>query len=466
MSIIETHRDLADLLRTRVQGAVLTAGDPGYDESRTPFFTHRVGTPAAVVRPRQAGDVAATVDIARETGVPLQVRSGGHSWHSTGEGVLLDLGSLTGLALDPSGGVSAPRGPSSGTVWAGSGLTAGELSEALSPHDLAVGFGDTATVGLGGISLGGGIGFLARRLGLTIDHVLAAEIVTADGRIRLIDARHEPELFWAIRGGGGNFGVVTRFRYRVTELPEVFGGWLVLPASAATLAGLVEICAGADERLTVIANVMGAPPLPGLPPDSVGSPVIAARVCWAGDNGQRAVRPLRRIATPLVDLLGPVPYAALLEEAPDRGQRPAIRTMFLERFDQAVAGSVMDALVAADGVLRVVQIRVLGGAVARIPADGTAYAHRGAPVLVNLVHGSAGADVLTATRWVDELARALDQGYAGAYVNFLGPDQSDRVDAAYPQPTLARLRTIKAAYDPENLFRGNVNITPAGHGAS
>jgi FAD/FMN-containing dehydrogenase len=202
-----TRQDLVGTVRSLIDGSVLTAGDPGYETARTPFFSHRIGTPVAVVRPRHAVDVATTVRVASRTGTSLFVRSGGHSWHSTGDGILLDLGTLNGLDLDLA----------TGTAWAEAGLTAGAVSRALAPHDMAVGFGDTGSVGIGGISIGGGIGFLSRLYGLTVDNVLAAEIVTADGRVRVVDADHEPDLFWAIRGGGGNFGIVTRFRYRLAH---------------------------------------------------------------------------------------------------------------------------------------------------------------------------------------------------------------------------------------------------------
>ena len=457
MDITRAHRGLADVVRRRLDGSVLTRGQPGYDEARSPFFSHRRGEPVVVVRPAHAADVAATVELAQQTGLPLAVRSGGHSSHSTGDGILLDLGSLTRIDLDAD----------AGTLWADAGLTAGEVSRRLSPHGLAVGFGDTASVGVGGISLGGGIGFLSRLTGLTVDNVLAAEVVTADGEIRVARADHEPDLFWAIRGGGGNFGVVTRFRYRAARLPDVYGGLLVLPARRDTIAGLVAAAEAADERVTAILNVMGAPPLPLLPAHVHGSLVVAARICFAGDpgEGETALRPFREIATPVADLLQPLPYAAMLEDAPDRGQRPAIRTMFVERVGEEVAGTVLDHLSRASSWLRLVQIRVLGGAVGRVAADATAFAHRSSRILVNLVHGAETGEA-AATGWVQGLRDALEQDDAGAYVNFLGPDEDHRVAAAYPGATLQRLRGIKATLDPDNVFRSNVNIPPAAHDAA
>jgi FAD binding domain/Berberine and berberine like len=451
MSTRTEQHAFADALRSHINGIVLTSGDAGYDAARTPFFSHRIGHPTAVVRPKHAADVAAVIDMANRTGTALFVRSGGHSWYSTGDGVLLDLGSLTDLELDLS----------SGTALAETGLTANDVTQMLASHGLAVGFGDTGSVGIGGITLGGGIGFLSRLHGMTIDHVLAAEIVTANGQFRTIDAEHEPDLFWAILGGGGNFGVVTRFQYGVVRVPEIYGGLLVLPATVRTISELAAACVEADERLTVIANIMLAPPMPFLPPHIAGTLVVLARVCCAGPAGADAVRSLRELTTPIADLLQPMPYGALFaEEAPDRGQRPAIKTMFIDHLDAGVAANMLDHLRRASSWLRLVQFRVLGGAISRVPADATAYAHRNSKILVNMVHG-AEADAAAANRWTREVARDLYQGDGGAYVNFLGPDDTHQVESAYPGQTLKKLRRIKAAYDPTNLFRNNVNIIPA-----
>ena len=451
----KTSEALLEALRTHIDGQVLTAGDAGYDAARTPHFPARVGTPVAVVRPKHSGDVAATVDIARRERCPLFVRNGGHSAasHSTGDGILLDLSSLTGIEIDVPGR----------TAWAETGLTTGAVARALAPHGLAIGFGDTGSVGIGGITLGGGIGFLSRLHGMTIDNVLAAEIVTADGRLRIVDDQHEPDLFWAIRGGGGNFGVVTRFRFRLAEVPQVYGGPLILPATPATIAGLADACVDAGDALSVIANVMPAPPMPNIPEAVHGQTVILALVCYAGEPeaAEEALTPLRRIAEPALDLLQPMPYAALFEqEAPSKGQAVAVRNIFVDRVDEQVGATILEHLSRSDAWLRSVQFRVLGGAIDRVPADQTAYAHRGAPVMVNVVHGVEGGNEAAAREWVERLAGALHQGIDGSYVNFFGPGDADRIQAAYPGETLSRLRRIKAEYDPANMFRHNENIRP------
>jgi FAD/FMN-containing dehydrogenase len=322
---------------------------------------------------------------------------------------------------------------------------------ALEPHGLAVGFGDIGSVGIGGLTLGGGIGFLSRRYGMTIDNVLAAEIVTADGRVQTIDHEHEPDLFWAIRGGGGNFGVVTKFRYRLATVPQVYGGPLILPATPATISRLAHACAEADDALTVIPTVMPAPTMPFIPAEMQGQIVIMAMVCYAGDSGQaeETLRPLREIATPVLDMVQPMPYAALLdEETPVRGHPVGMCTRFGDHIDESVGATILEGLNRSDSWLRFVQFRVLGGAISRIAPDATAYAHRKSPIMVIVA------------RVLEELAEALYQGDDGAYINFFGPHDGDRIEAAYPGETLVRLRRIKATYDPTNLFRHNDNITP------
>ena len=452
MTTTGRHHHLVADLRARIDGEVLTDGDPGYDRSRTPHFTARVGRPLAVVRPRHAGDVAVTVVAARDSGTSLAVRGGGHhaACHSTGEGLLLDLGSLTGLQVDTDAGIARAQG----------GLTAGDVTRQLAAYGLVVGFGDAGTVGVGGLTLGGGIGFLSRLHGMTIDNLLAAEIVTADGRVRTIDAEHEPDLFWAIRGGGGNFGVVTEFTYRLTPLDQVHGGTLLLPATPETIAGLVRVADQADDALTVIASVMALPPVDTMPPELHGQLVLMAKVCHAGaaDEAVAAVQPLRDLATPIVDQLGPMPYSSLFDEpAPSAGQHVTVRTMYVDRVDESVGATIIDGLERTDAWLRLVQLRVLGGAIARVPADATAYAHRASRVMVTIARNVDG-DVDQARRWTVTLGEQLQQEDRGAYVNFFGPHDGDRIEAAYPGGTLDRLRRIKAVRDPDNVFHNNDNI--------
>jgi FAD/FMN-containing dehydrogenase len=447
-----------DRLRADLGDRLISPDDPGYDEARAVFVGGFDRRPAVIVRAATAGDVACAVGLARETGLELAVRSGGHSGagHSaTDGGILLDLRGLTDLEVDVPGR----------TAWAGAGLSAGGLTTALAAHGLAVGFGDTGSVGVGGITLGGGVGYLVRKHGLTIDSLLAAEIVTADGRLIRTDAETEPDLFWAIRGGGGNFGVVTRFRYRLHPLDGIVGGMLVLPATPETIAGFMAASAAAPEELSTIANVMPAPPMPFLPEAVHGRLIVMGMLAFAGDrgSGERAVAPFRALATPLADLVRPMAYPEIYPPEDDSYHPTAVgHTMFIDHVDRDVAATIVARLEASDASVRVAQLRALGGAMARIPADATAFAHRSRPIMVTVAAFYDGpADRAVRQAWVDDFAAALRQGDGGAYVNFLNDEGPARVREAYPGATWDRLRAIKARYDPTNLFRLNQNIPPA-----
>jgi len=264
-------------LRAALTGRVIGPDDQDYDEARTIFYGGFDRSPAAIARVADANDVARAVRFAAETGTELAVRSGGHSvagHGSTDGGIVLDLAEMKALELEGDGHAA----------WAETGLTAGEYSAAAGEHGLATGFGDTASVGIGGITLSGGVGLLVRRFGLTIDDLLAAEIVTADGELLRIDERTDPDLFWAIRGGGGNFGVVTRFRFRLHELPSVVGGILILPATPDVVASFVEAAVDAPEELSTIANVLPAPPMPFVPQEHHSKLVVMALMAFAGET--------------------------------------------------------------------------------------------------------------------------------------------------------------------------------------
>jgi FAD/FMN-containing dehydrogenase len=445
-------------LRDAVGCRVIGPDDADYDAARSIMYTGLDRRPAAIVRVADAADVATVVSIARDSGVELAVRSGGHSaaGHSATEGgLVIDVRDLVGLDIDVDGR----------TAWAGSGLTAGAYTTAAAAHGLATGFGDTGSVGLGGLTLGGGVGYLVRKHGLTIDNLLAAEIVTADGQVRMVDADADPDLFWAIRGGGGNFGVATRFKFRLHELDGVVGGILVLPATAETVEGFIAAAEVAPDELSTIANVMPCPPMPFVPEEHHGSLVILGMLAYAGETGagERALAPFRALAEPIADLLKPIPYPEMFPpDDPDYHPTAVSRTMFIDRVDRPVAATIKEYLAASDASMRVAQLRVLGGASARVPVDATAYAHRASRIMVNVAAFYEGEeDKALREAWVAEFSAALHQGDAGAYVNFVGDEGEARVRAVYPGPTWDRLTAIKGRYDPENLFRFNQNIPPA-----
>jgi FAD binding domain/Berberine and berberine like len=446
-------------LGSAVRGAIIEPGDPGYDEARTVFLGGIDRRPAVIVQVADAADIATVVAYARETGLELAVRSGGHSasGHGTTEGgIQLDLSAMRAIDVDVEGR----------TVWAEPGLTAVELTTALAEHGLAVGFGDTGSVGIGGITLGGGVGYLVRKYGLTIDSLLAAELVTADGQLLQVDADSHPDLFWAIRGGGGNFGVATRFRYALQPVPSIVGGMLILPATADTIAGFMAAADEAPEELSTIANVMPCPPLPFVPEDRHGEVVIFAFMCYAGDTeaGQRAMAPFRALGEPLADLVHPTPYPEIYPpDDPDYRPKAITRTMFIDHVDRPTAALILERLAASDASMRVAQLRMLGGAMARVPADATAFAHRRSRIMVNVAAFYEGPDDYPVREaWVKDFAAALDQGDPGAYVNFVADEGEARIRAAYPGATWDRLVAIKARYDPTNLFRLNQNISPTG----
>jgi len=445
-------------LRAALAGRVVTADDPDYDDIRRVWPGNIDERPGLIIRVANAADVATAIATARTTGLELAVRCGGHNavGHSTTDGgLVIDVSDLKELDIDVDGR----------TAWAGSGLTAAEYSTAVGEHGLATGFGDTGSVGVAGITLGGGIGYLVRAFGMTIDSLLAAEIVTADGDVLHVDADHHPDLFWAIRGGGGNFGVVTRFRFQLHDVSAFTGGLLVLPATAETVAGFLAAADAAPDELSTIANVMPCPPLPFVPEEHHGELVIFAIVgcVTEPDAAAAAIAPLRALATPLGDMVQPMPYPSIYPpEDPDYRPKAANRTFFLDRVDLETAALIVERLTASDATMRVTQLRAFGGAMARVPADATAFAHRGSRIMATVAAFYDGPDdQLVRERWVTDFHRDLQQDDTGAYVNFVGDEGEERIRAAYPGATWDRLREVKRRYDPENVFRRNQNVPPA-----
>jgi FAD/FMN-containing dehydrogenase len=446
-------------LREQVRGRIIAPGDADYDDARTVFVGAIDRRPAVIVRVADATDVAHVVTLARETGMELAVRSGGHSIPGFGVsdgGIVLDLSDMKGLDVDVEGR----------TAWAETGLTAGEYTAAVGAHGLATGFGDTGSVGIGGVTLGGGVGYLVRKYGMTIDNLLAADVVTADGNLVRTDAEHHPDLFWAIRGGGGNFGVATRFQFRLHEVESIVGGMMVLPVTPEIVTAFFNEAAAAPEELTTIAMLMIAPPMPFLPPEVHGKIMMMALLAYSGptDEGERAIAPLRAVATPVVDTIGPMRYPEIFQFTADapKPKGEAARSLYLNTVDHNTAETLIEHLQAATGAIAIAQLRVLGGAMARVPDDATAFGHRQRRFMVAL--GTVFDQLEEAEvheTWVANFAKALDQGERGVFVSFLTDEGPERVREAYEGPNWDRLRQIKAQYDPTNLFRLNQNIPPA-----
>ena len=445
-------------LRSDLNGRVIAPDDDGYDEARAVYYGGIDRRPAVIARAADASDVAYVVSLARETGTELAVRSGGHSitGHCVSEGgIVLDLTDMRALDLDADGR----------TAWVEPGLTTGEYTTETGKHGLATGFGDSGSVGIGGITVGGGVGLLVRKHGLTIDDLLAADVVTADGRLLHVGAETHPDLFWAIRGGGGNFGVATGFRFRLHEVDTIVGGTLVLPATPEVIASFVAEAEAAPEELSTIANVMPAPPMPFVPAEHHGELVVLAMMVHVGDieAGQRAVAPFRGLAQPIADMVRPMPYPEMYPPDEESYHPIAIgRTMFADAVDLGVAETIVEHLRASTAQMGVAQLRVLGGAMARVPAEATAFAHRSSRIMVNVAALYESPDERPRHEaWVTEFAIALRQDDAGAYVNFLGDEGDERIRFAYgSEEKYNRLVELKKAWDPQNLFCLNQNIKP------
>jgi FAD/FMN-containing dehydrogenase len=452
-----TPADLTAFAGT-LRGSLVRPGDATYESERQVFNTALQGAPVAIARVADAADVATTVAYACRNGIEIAVRSGGHSLagHSTGDEVMVvDMRDLRGLHVDLDGG----------TVWAGAGLTAGEVTGALAEHGMAVPFGDTGAVGISGLTLGGGIGWLARKHGLAIDALLAVEIVTANGEVLTASATEHDDLFWAVRGGGGNFGIVTRFQYRLSPVGEVLGGALFLPPTRDVLRSLVPIASSAPDELTTISFLMPVPPVPFVPEEHHGRLALMVMFVYDGDpaDGQAAIAPFLAVAEPYAVAAMPMPYVGIYEFTKEGGQpHPSTtRSVFLDALDDAAVDTILEGLeTAPDGSM--IQIRAFGGAMSRVSADATAFAHRSAAAQVTIINAFVDPEHTDeAVTWNRALFAALASNAVGVYVNFLENEGEERVRDAYPPATYARLARIKRRYDPYNVFRRNQNIRPA-----
>ncbi|MGQ0607188.1 MAG: FAD-binding oxidoreductase [Chloroflexota bacterium] len=441
-----------------LRGTLVRPDDAAFEEDRLIWNAAAQGTPLAIVRAADSGDVATAIDFARSNDIEIAVRSGGHSLagYSSGDGVLvIDTRDLRGLHIDPDRRLA----------WAGAGLTAGEYTAAAAAHGLATPFGDTGSVGIAGLTLGGGIGWLARKHGLAIDALVEAEVVTADGVLVTTSETQHPDLFWAIRGGGGNFGIVTRFTYRLYPVEQILGGALFLPPTRDVLRSLVPIAASAPEELTTIGFLMPIPPVPFVADEHHGRLSLVLMFVYAGDPdaGHAAIAPFRVVATPFGEAAIPMPYPGIYEFTAEGATRHpnTTRSVFMDVLDDGSVDAIVDALADAPP-MSMVQIRVFGGAMGRVSSDATAFAHRDASVMVSIMSGFMEPEMAeAATAWNRSLFAALEPKATGVYANFLEDEGDERVRVAYPGDTYERLASIKRRYDPANIFHRNQNIRPA-----
>lgn len=456
-----THPDRFAGLRSQLRGTVLTIGDPEYDVARRTVSLRSNRFPAAIVRAEDAQDVAAAVTFARTHDLPIAVRSGGHSiplLSVVDDALVIDLSQMKRIQIDPDTRIARVE----------PGATSGDLAGPAHEHGLALTTGDTQSVGIGGLTTGGGIGYLVRKYGLTIDSLLSAQVVTADGRIVTADPTEHEDLFWAIRGGGGNLGIVTEFTYRLAPVSHILGGLLVLPATHEVVRGYLDHVVAAPDELTTLADLTTAPELPFVPPEWVGKPVLMVLVAWCGtaEDGERALAPLRALATPIADLVSWIPYPAIYEFTAHLAEPHAasIRMMFADELSDDAIDAMIAGAESGPSPFNLIHLRGLGGAFGRVAPDATAFAHRQRRYFVAAIAVWLDADEDPAPHeaWTMAMWDILRTEGSGVYVNFLENEGVDRVRDAYPGTTYDRLAAIKGRYDPENVFRFNQNIPPAG----
>jgi FAD/FMN-containing dehydrogenase len=448
--------DAVTALRGGLRGEVIVSADAGYDAARQVWNGMIDRRPAVIARCADTADVVAAVAFGRERGMPVAVRGGGHSaaGHAVADGALVvDLSAMNGVTVDPDRRIA----------HAGGGATWSDFDAATQAHGLATTGGAISTTGVGGLTLGGGLGYLMRSFGLACDNLVAAEVVTADGRVveATGDGDGDGELLWGLRGGGGNFGVVTRLDFTLHPVGPVLGGMLVHPAerAAEVLRFYREATEGAPEGLSLFAALLS---------DPAGVPIVALMPAWNGsiDEGERVLAPIRAFGPPLADTVGPMPYTALqtmLDEGFPSGLPVYWKSHFLTGIGDDALGTIVDRFGRIGSPLSAILIEHLGGAVGRVDQASSAFDHRDAEYNLAIIsRWPEPAMEVGCVAWARELWEAMQPHARGVYVNYLGiGDAPDRVRAAYGDAKYGRLAALKARYDPDNLFRFNQNIAPA-----
>jgi FAD/FMN-containing dehydrogenase len=459
----ELDRAAGDELSASFAGELVRAGDPTYDEHRKVWNGSIDRRPALIARCSGVADVVAAVRLAASTGVPLAVRGGGHSFPGLSVcdgGVVVDLGPMKEITVD----AEARR------ASAQAGVLLGELDQATQAVGLAVPAGIVTHTGLAGLTLGGGIGWIHRKYGLTVDQLLSAEVVTAEGEVMRASESENADLFWGIRGGGGNFGIVTEFEFRLNPLgPTVLAGPIFWPmADSPKLLRFYRewITEAPDELMTIVVH-RKAPPLPFVPAELHGEPVVAVVPCYSGpvEEGERVVRPLREFAKPVLDLCQPKPFLehqAMFDPTFPHGRWYYMRACDVAELSDEVIDTTFEHSMRITSPLTAFPIWQMGGAVARIGSDETAFGPRDAGFTFNITVATESAAGFEEEReWARGLWSALEPHHTGTvYVNFLMEEGEERVRQAYGEVRYDRLKTLKRKYDPGNLFRLNQNIPP------
>jgi FAD/FMN-containing dehydrogenase len=451
-------------LRREFRGELIEPTDPGYGEHRAIWNGSIDRFPALIARCAGVADVIAALQFARDTGVLVAVRSGGHSFPGLSVcdgGLVIDLGLMKGIRLDLE----------RRTVRAQAGVRLGELDRETQAFGLAVPAGIVTHTGLAGLTLGGGIGWLMRKYGLTIDQLLSVDLVTADGELVRASATENADLFWGIRGGGGNFGIVTEFEFRLNPLgPMVLAGPIFWPMedSPRVLRFYRDWIADAPDELTTIVVHRKAPPLPSVPVELHGKPVVTVAVCHAGsiEDGERIVRPLRAFGTPLLDLCAPKPFTehqSMFDPSFPSGYWYYFRSCDVAALTDDVIDITADHALRLRSPLTAFPIFQLGGAIARVGEDETVFSGRRAGHTFNINATTATAEGFDDEReWARSFWTALAPYHTSVYVNFLMDEGEDRIRQAYGAHKYDRLKALKAKLDPTNVFRLNQNIRPDG----
>lgn len=442
--------DATDLgaLQQSFSGTLLVAADAGYEAASKTFMGK--GNPAIIARPKNAADVALAIAYARDHKLPLSIRSGGHSnaGHCTNtDGVVIDMREINSIT------VSTTTDPVTATI--GSGAVWSDAAQELQKYHLALSSGDTKSVGIGGLTLSGGIGWMVRKYGLTLDSLMSAEVVTADGTVLIASETEHPDLFWAIRGGGGNFGIVTNFTFKVYSVGKVYAGSIVYAPEdlEVLLKGWRDHMRTAPEELTTMFVT--------LPSFGEKPPSVLVLCCYAGEDEQAAmaaIEPLQKMGTVLSQTVGLKEYADVLEEAhPPGGLKAIVNNVFIQNFSDELVSTIVHAYSVRPMIL---QIRSVGGAINRVPVEATAFAHRTSEAMIvcpTFVSPEASPEEIEAALRPWKTIAAYG---SGAYVSFFSEDTGKEVLAAYPPQTYERLVAVKQQYDPENIFNGNYNIKP------
>ena len=450
-------------LEQGLSGRLIRPGDGDYDEARAIWNGAHDGHPALIVRAAGVADVMRAVDFARSEDLIVSVRGGGHSlpgFSTNDGGIVIDLSAMRAVQVDPANRTATAQG---GATWA-------DFDHETQAFGLATTGGLVSTTGIGGFTLGGGIGWLMRKLGLTADSLIAADVVTADGQLVRASEEENPELLWGLRGGGGNFGVATSLEYRLHPIgPMLLAGPIFFPGERAgeILRFYRDWVRELPDELTTLVNLTTAPPAPFLPESIHGKPVAAVVAVHAGDaaDGRKMLEPLRELGNPVADLIDVIPYTAmqsLLDPLWERGAHNYFRSSFVDELDDAAIAASVERFGAKPSPNSEIHFQHFGGAIARVGEDDTAFGNRSAQYVFNVIARQPGPEgfddnVAWARSTVDALAPVSRDA---AYVNFMGDADDARLRASYGDAKYERLVALKRRYDPNNLFRLNQNIAP------